>query len=555
MLKLRYYQKQAVDSFFDYTARNWGKHPIIVLPTAAGKSLVQAYIVKKMLEYNDTRILLITHQKELIKQNYLELRENFDNDLFLDVGIYSAGLNCRDTSNRILFAGIQSAYEKAWELGFFDVILLDECHLLPHKGEGMYRTFMAEMQKINKDVVIGGLSATAYRMKEGLLTQGEGALFHDICHETSIKELIDPTHYKNIDGKQYLCKLVSKNADNKVDLSNVHIRAGEYKTDEMQFAFQKDDLVCKAVKEIKEYTINRKKVLVFTAGIDHCEEVVKKMNDQGMDARCVHSKQSKEINEKNIEDFKMGYFKYLINVNTLTTGFNEPGIDCVVLLRSTLSPGLYYQMVGRLLRIFIGKEDGLVLDFGHNIEHHGPIDKIEIKKKKDGTTVIETAPQKECPECRHLINLSIMECPECGYLFPQKDKHEDEASEANILSEWIKPEEMDIEYVEYYRHKKTGKPDSLRVDYYVNDFLKYSKWVPLENPKGQYFSLKWLKEVTDLEINTVSDALDNCEKFKVPSQIIVDFNEKYPKITGFIYEEKEPEEEKYNIEDLEEIMF
>lgn len=560
MLKLRYYQKQAINSFFDYTAKNWGKHPIIVLPTAAGKSLVQAHIIKRILTYKDTRILLITHQKELIKQNYLELRENFDNDLFMDIGIYSAGLKCRDTSNRILFAGIQSAYKKAWELGWFDVVLVDECHLIPHKGEGMYRTFFSEMKKINKDVVVGGLSATAYRMKEGLLTQGDGALFNDICHETTVKELIETTHYKNLDNKQYLCKIISpkKSMKNKVDLSGVHIRGGEYIPEEMQKAFQKDDLVCRAVKEIKEYTLDRKKILVFTAGIAHCEEVAEKMISQGMDARCVHSKQSNDINEKNINDFKMGHFKYLVNVNTLTTGFNEPGIDCVVLLRSTLSPGLYYQMVGRGLRMFLEKLNCLILDFGQNIVRHGPIDKIEVRSKKDGSTEIHTAPQKECPECQCLLHATIMECPECGYIYPQNDKHEDEASESKIISEWMKPEDLDVKEVKYYRHEKKGKPDSLRVDYYINDFVKYSQWICIEHEGfARRKAIQWVKEVTDLNVDSVEEALFKCEDFKKPSQIIVDFNDKFPKITGYIYDEKNPKPEvkKYSIENLEEIIF
>ena len=540
MLQPRYYQQQAIDAFFNYTKNNWGKHPIIVLPTGAGKSLVQAYITKKILEYDNTRILLITHQQELIKQNYLELVENFNNEIFLDIGIYSAGLKCRDTNNRIIFAGIQSVYKKAWELGWFDVVIVDECHLIPHKGRGMYRNFMSEMIKINKNIVIAGLSATPYRLKDGFLCEGEGALFDEICHETTIKELINPNHPLNLDNTQYLCPLISpkKSMKSSVDLAGVHIRGGEYVPKEMQSAFQKDDLVCKAVKEIKEYTIDRNNVLVFTAGIAHCEEVCKKMDAQGMDARFIHSQQADEINEQNIKDFKNGIFKYLINVDKLTTGFNKKSIDCIVLLRSTLSPGLYSQMCGRGLRLHITKENCLILDFGGNILKHGPIDKIEVRSnKKTGTKEIQTAPQKECPQCQTLLHLSCMECIDCGYIFPSKDKHEDKASKAEILSVWKKPEEIDIERICYWRHEKKGKPDSLRVDYYLNQFDKYSSWICIEH--GGFAGTKaqqWLKNVTDMEINTVSDALDNCKNFREPVKIIVDTNGKYPNITGYIFD-------------------
>lgn len=545
MLKLRYYQQQAFDAFFDYTSRDWGKHPIIVLPTGAGKSLVQAYIVKKMLEYKNTRILLITHQKELIKQNYSELIENFNNEIFLDVGIYSAGLNCRDTQHRIIFAGIQSVYKKAWELGWFDIILIDECHLLPHSGEGMYRTFLAEMKKINKNVVVGGLTATEFRLKGGMLTEGGGALFDDVCHKTTINELIDANHYKNLDKKQYLCKLVSKNAINKVDLSNVHLRAGEFISNEMEKAFLEKDLIGKAIKEIRKYTDDRKKILIFTSGIDHCEEVVSRMNKLGMNARCVHSQQFEEINQQNLKAFENGEFKYLINANMLTTGYNEKGIDCIVLLRSTMSPGLLVQMCGRGSRLHPDKENCLILDFGRNIERHGPIDKIEIRKKKDGKgKELVTSPTKECPKCYSLMHPAVLQCLDCGYEFPEKGpNHEEVASDADVISKWKKPKEVNITKVRYERHRKVAKPDSLRVDYYEG-FMKYSTWVCLEHQGfARKKALQWIRNVTNEDINTVEDALEYCEQFRQPTKIIVNLNKKFPEITGYIFDEEIKEKE------------
>jgi DNA repair protein RadD len=548
MLLPRYYQNLAIESFWNYISNNWGKNPLIIVPTGAGKSLIQAYIVRKMLDYEHTRILLLTHQSELIKQNYLELMENFNNETMIDAGIYSAGLDCRDTQNRIIFAGIQSVHKRAWEMGWFDLILVDECHLIPHSGEGMYRTFLQEMKKINKNIVVGGLTATAYRSKNGLLTDGKGKLFDEVCYEATIKELINPNHPKNLDKVQYLCNLISKNAVNKVDLTNVHIRAGEYKSDEMEHAYMDNDLVGKAIKEIQEYTTDRKKVLIFSAGIKHCIDIVEKMNLMGLEARGIHSKQSDEINDQNLQAFKDGKIKYLINVNVLTTGFNEKAIDCIVLLRSTKSPGLYYQMVGRGLRLHPDKTDCLVLDFGRNIELHGPIDLIEIAKRKDGSNHIETCPMKECPECQHLLFLSVMVCPDCGYEFPQAPKHEEKASDADILSKWKKPEEVEIQSVYYSRHSKTGKPDSLRVDYYYGMIDKYSEWICLQHEGfAKRKAMQWIRKVTDLNIDTVDEALEHCSEFKQPSKIIVDNNSKYPAVVGYLFEEKKEEVISQNI--------
>ena len=60
-------------------------------------------------------------------------------------------------------------------------------------------------------------------------------------------------------------------------------------------------------------------------------------------------------------------------------GFDAPNIDCVAMVRPTLSPGLYYQMVGRGFRLHPGKENCLVLDFGGNVLRHGPVDAIRIQ--------------------------------------------------------------------------------------------------------------------------------------------------------------------------------
>ncbi|MHA1342403.1 MAG: hypothetical protein ACTSQG_00325 [Promethearchaeota archaeon] len=148
-----------------------------------------------------------------------------------------------------------------------------------------------------------------------------------------------------------------------------------------------------------------------------------------------------------------------------------------------------------------------------------------------------------------------MECPDCGYLFPQNDKHEEKASEADVISKWRKPEEIKIQDVYYSRHSKKDKPDSLRVDYYHDIMSSYSTWVCL-NHEGfaRKKALQWMRNVTKLEINTVEEALEHCESFKKPSKIIVDLNDKYPKITGYVFDEEDEEDEEDNIDKEEALM-
>lgn len=549
MLVPRYYQIEALEALQEYTATNHGSNPLIVLPTGTGKALLQAMIVKWMLEWDHTKILLLTHQKELILQNSEELIKLL-NTPFVDYGIYSAGLNKRDSRNRILFAGIQSVWKRAWsDVGYRDLILIDEVHLVNNKSEGTYRTFLSEMKKINPKIIIVGLTATPWRLRGGLLTEGKTKLFDNICYEVTIPELIRADHPKNKDKKQYLCNIITpkKAMKSKVDLSEVHIRAGEYAENEMQQAFCKDDLIDRSVKEILEYSENRKKVLIFTSGITHCEIVAETFKNYNQSVGFVHSQKTDMENQKVLSDFKEGRIKFLCNVSILTTGYNVKDIDCIVLLRSTCSSGLYLQMVGRGLRLHPAKEDTLVLDFGNNILKHGAIDQIEVKKQKDGTSKVEGVPQKTCPNCESLMFLAVMICPDCGYEFPQRDKHEDQASEADIISKWKKPEIYDVNYIDYQVHQKTGKPDSLRVKYYVSDMLHYDEYVcPMHPGFAARKAKNWLDQRLPVErldepLYCIEDIIKNKDKITEPVQIIVDINGKYPQITGYLFEKIEQE--------------
>lgn len=542
----RYYQKEALEALQDYTANNHGKNPLIVLPTGTGKAYVQAMIVKWILEWDHTKILLLTHDQTLIEQNYNELLSLMD-DRLVDAGIYCSGLKKRESRNRITFASIQSIYKRAWsDIGFRDLIIIDEAHRVPHNNEGMYRDFINEMRKINPKIIIVGLTATQFRTKGGLLTDGKTKIFDEVCYEATFTELVNPNHPKNKDKKQYLCPPTTpkKAMKSSVDLSGVHVRMGEYVAEEMQSAFCKDDLVSRSVKELIEYSVDRNHVLVFTAGIKHCNEVTEKLKEFGQCADCGHSDKSDIENQKALSDFKSGKIKFLVNVDKWTTGFNYKPVDCIGILRAMKSPGLYIQITGRGTRIHESKQDCLVLDFGRNIETHGPIDKIEIKKQKDGTAKAEGMPEKVCPSCESMLALAVMVCPDCGYEFPQKDKHDDTASEADIISKWKRPEPYDVEYIHYSIHQKTGSPDMLRVQYYISDLYSYSEYIcPMHTGFAKKKALRWLElrlpvEDLDKPLCSIQDIIDHKDKIKQPKQIIVDLNGKYPNIIGHIFEEK-----------------
>jgi len=150
----------------------------------------------------------------------------------------------------------------------------------------------------------------------------------------------------------------------------------------------------------------------------------------------------------------------------------------------TVSPGLYYQMVGRGFRLHPEKQDCLVLDFGGNVMRHGPIDQIKVAERGGGTG---PAPSKECPECRSIVAAGYAKCPDCGYQFPPPDrtKHDAKASGAGILSGQVTTTPFAVNEVYFSVHLKRGAPEdaprTMRVDYQVGWRDYKSEWICFEH--------------------------------------------------------------------------
>ena len=123
MIVPRPYQSEAVEAVYEHL-RTKDNNPCVVLPTGTGKSLVLAQIAKDSVEKWNGRVLLLAHVKELLEQNADKIRKLCPE---LKIGIYSAGLRSRDTTEQVIVAGIQSVYNKACELDAFDLVIVDEC--------------------------------------------------------------------------------------------------------------------------------------------------------------------------------------------------------------------------------------------------------------------------------------------------------------------------------------------------------------------------------------------------------------------------------------------
>jgi DNA repair protein RadD len=487
-VQLRPYQREAVDAVYAYL-RTHDDNPVVVIPTAGGKTPVMATICKDAVTRWNGRVLILAHVKELLEQAADKLGKVCPEVRF---GVYSAGLKRRDTGQAVILAGIQSVYHRAGELDAFDLVLVDEAHLIPPEGDGMYRQFLADARAVNPQLRVVGLTATPYRLKSGLICSPDHFL-NAICYEVGVRELI-------VQG--YLCPLVTKAGKARADVSGLHVRGGEYVAGEVEDLMDEDALVRAACAEIVEYTRDRQAVLIFASGIKHGQHVVRVLKEQhGVECGFVSGETADGERDQLIARFRQQEWarqlqidfganaaeplKYLCNVNVLTTGFDAPNVDCVVLLRPTLSPGLYYQMVGRGFRLHPGKQNCLVLDFGGNVLRHGPVDGIKVKERTlDGNG---QAPAKECPKCHSIIAAGYARCPDCGYEFhpPERGKHDAQASSAGILSGQVTITKYAVRDVYYGVHKKRGAPDdaprTMRVDYKVGWHEYKSEWVCFEH--------------------------------------------------------------------------
>ena len=521
MITLRPYQVAARDAVYGHL-RSRDDNPCVVIPTGGGKTPLIAAIVKDAVTLWGGRVLILAHVKELLEQAADKLQIMCPE---VDFGIYSAGLRRRDTDHNVIVAGIQSVHAKACELGAFDLVIVDEAHLIPPKDEGRYRQFIKDALVVNPELRVVGLTATPYRLKSGTICSAGGILNH-VCYEVDIGELVTAG---------FLSPLVSATGRQTVDTQNLRVRGGEYVAGEAAELMDHDELVEAAVAEVVELAANRQSVLIFAAGIDHARHVAR-VFDVNHEIECgfVCGQTPRAERDELLERFKQRSLKYLANVDVLTTGFDAPGIDCVVLLRPTLSPGLYYQMCGRGFRLHPDKHDCLVLDFAGNIERHGPVDRIA--PRQPGAARDAEAPTKECPECDARVATGFAMCPECGFLFPppQSSEHDAKPTDAAVLSgEATEPTEEVTEHevldVSYSVHAKRGAgddvPKTMRVDYRLRLDHWQSEWICIEHTGYAYerASVWWQRRCGDPVPSTAQEAVDiaNAGGLSVTEQIRV----------------------------------
>jgi DNA repair protein RadD len=541
-MSLRWYQDEAVESVFDYFRSGKTGNPIIALPTGTGKSHVIGGIQQRALGmWPNQRFINLTHVKELVEQNAKKMLAGWPN---APIGINSAGLKQRDVMQAVIFAGIASVAKNPHALGHRDLALIDECHLVSPKGETMYGNVLDALRDINPHLKVVGLTATKYRLGQGLLTNGDG-IFTDICYD-----MTDIDGFARLLAEGYLAPLFPKRTITELDVSNVGMSNGDFTQNALQAAVDKQDVTYKALLELCEAGWDRKSWLIFASGVDHAEHIAEMLCNFGIPATAVHSKIKAKERDARLNGFKRGDFRCVVNNNVLTTGFDHPPVDLIGMFRPTISPGLWVQMLGRGTRPWSGgyievegvnvpwgpKTDCLVLDFAGNTKRLGPINDPQIPKKKSGAP--GDAPVRICDACGTYNHASAAFCMCCGVEFPRSEKISSKAStEELIRSDAPVVNTYDVTRVMYHKHVKRGAGAvSLRADYY-SGIQRFSEWVHFEKGglPGRKAKDWWRQRHQSEPPTTVEEALLFVSQLRAPRRIRVWTNKKYPEILSYEY--------------------
>lgn len=526
MIKLRYYQQDALDAIYQYFMTGNTGNPLIGLPGGTGKSILPGAFMQGILrQWPNQRFLMITHVKELIEQNANELLNIWPE---APLGIYSAGLKSKQTAQPIIYGGIQSMIKHPDWFGHRDIAFVDEAHLVSDEESSSYQTFFAFMKLINPRLKIVGMSATLYRMGMGMITQNK--LFTDVVYDKTSLE-----GFNELLAAGYMCPLIPFRTKTELDISGVSIAKGEFVATQLQGAVDKAEITYKALQEMVNAGHKRNSWLIFASGIEHAEHIAEQLGAFGIDCAPVHSKRPSDYNDAAIKAFKSNKLRAIVNYGKLTTGFNHPGIDLIGMLRPVLSVPLWVQMLFRGTRPAPGKTNCMVLDFARNTLRLGPINDPVIPKMKRGEA--GDMPIKICEACGAYNHTRVTNCCNCDAEFTFAVKIIDKPGTEELLrvvalEQTPIIEQFTVLNVRYEKHPgKFGKPPTIKTTYYTTG-LAFKEYICLEHSgmAGKIARDWWRRRHKEEPPATIDAALTKIAELRCPRFIRVHVNKTHPEI-------------------------
>lgn len=540
MITLRPYQEQAVSAVTAAMGRD--RYVLLQAATGAGKTIVFCEAIRRWLRDFNMRIAILAHRRELITQARNKLLTVWPQ---APIGIACAGVSKEvDVDQPVVIGSIQTLTRRAGETEPFDLIIIDEAHRIPARGEGIssqYHSFLQTMENYNPRLRVWGVTATPFRLGHGYIygrecRPGRTNLFPSLCYRIGISDL---------QARGFLCPVRAKEAEDiRTELAAVRTSGGEYRINDLSDLMSKPAHVGSAVKAYTDYGEDRGHVLVFCVTIDHAEKVQEAFREAGYTSGCVHSRMSLRERDRVLSDFAEGRVRVLTNVGVLTEGWDCPQTDLILLCRPTKSPALFVQMIGRGTRTAPDKEDLLVLDLAGNYRAHGDPDSPIVDIPSGAPKESDEPPGREmkvCPECNGVSQLGSMICPDCGYEWPRFQLAPiDQRVRMKDIS--FEPETYDlVEAVPTEYESRAGnrmlkveldvRPPGGNIPMGVNHFLDIEGNA---HPYAQRKAMAWWEEYAGTEYpETIARALDMWWAVTLPRQVQVKQDGKYLKVVGW----------------------
>lgn len=370
--ELRDNQKAAVKACEEFLLQDKPKPAVVVAPTGYGKSI----LIGAVANLCETSVIVLQPSVELLKQN-LEKYESYGNF----ASVYSASAGQKEIGH-VTFATIGSVKDlgKTFRERGVKVLLVDECHASYPPEEGsMFRKFIDDL----KPTHIIGFTATPFRLKTygdlrnnwtqlNMLTNGRPTVFKDIIHVTQIQELV---------RDKFWAKLNYEMLDFDTSTLRLNSTGAEYTEQSVQRAIIEQGVNENVFKRCKKLIEEGKNALVFMDSVENAKILAEQLGEK---AACVDGEMKKKDRAQIIEDFKNNKIQIVTNQSVLTTGFDKPDLQTVIMARPTNSLALLYQIFGRGVRNpeYPNLKECLIIDFCNNVKRFGKIEDLRVVNKE-----------------------------------------------------------------------------------------------------------------------------------------------------------------------------
>ncbi len=337
-METRYYQEEAKAAFFeDYEQNPIGGSGLIYAATGAGKTVIGADIGKSL----NQPLLFLVHRDELAEQTISKFLAVWKG---VDIGLVKAKHN--QLGATVTVASIQTlATEKRLEQVLnakkYALIIQDEAH---HSAAPSWERVLKSIPAYRL-----GLTATPIR-SDGVALDG---LFSKVLYKYSVIDGIKDGYLVDIQGRQI---------DINMNLDGIKCQAGDFSAMALADVMTNAQVMDVVYTKWNEYASNLKTV-AFCCDVNHAKLSAEYFSLRGVNAEWIAGSMDYDTRKAVLRRFSRGQTQVLFNCMILTEGWDEPSIECVMMLRPTSSESLYIQQLGRGLRLYPGKQFCLVLDF------------------------------------------------------------------------------------------------------------------------------------------------------------------------------------------------